>query len=380
MRIKYSFLLLLSVFGMMTMLNQPILAAGEVEVYTTNTKISVPPGESINYDLKIINHSEQTQLCNLSVRGIPGSWDYSLNSGAYNIKQIAVLPDNKQTLKLKVEVPLKVNKGNYPITVYAGSAKLQLVVNVAQQGSNKTEFTTEQANMQGHSKADFNFKTSLRNRTGEKQLYALRSAAPRGWRVTFKPNYKQATSVEIEPNASKDVSIEVKPPHSISAGTYKIPVKAVNNFSSADLELEVVIEGTYEMELTTPTGLLSSNITAGSTETVELLVKNTGSGSLNKVALSASKPSGWEVTFNPSEIESIAAGKSAKVQATIKAAKKSIAGDYVCNISAKIPEVTEKISFRMGVKTPAIWGWMGILVIFLALGSIAFLFRKYGRR
>ncbi|GAF01782.1 COG1470 family protein [Saccharicrinis fermentans] len=377
---RKSYLMLLSVLAMITMLSQPAHAEGDVEVYTANTKISVPPGESLSYKLQIINNSEQTKLCNLYITGIPRSWDYSLKSGAYSVKQIAVLPGEKQSVDLKVEVPLKVNKGNYPITVKAGEAQLPLVVNITQQGSNKTEFTTEQANMQGHSKADFSFKADLRNRTGEKQLYALRSNAPKGWRVTFKPNYKQATSVEIEPNASKDVTIEVKPPHSISAGTYQIPVKAVNNFSSAELELEVVIEGTYEMEVTTPTGLLSADITAGSTETIDLLVKNTGSSPLNKVKMSASKPSGWEVTFKPEEIEEIAAGKNASVKATIKAAKKSIAGDYLCNITAKVPEVTDKISFRMAVKTPAIWGWLGIVVIVGAIAGVAFLFRKYGRR
>ena len=47
------------------------------------------------------------------------------------------------------------------------------------------------------------------------------------------------------------------------AGTYKIPVRAATNGSSADLGLEVVITGSYGIELTTPTGLLSTSITAG---------------------------------------------------------------------------------------------------------------------
>ena len=66
--------------------------------------------------------------------------------------------------------------------------------------------------MQGQSKSNFTFKTKLRNRTGEKQLYSLRSEFPRGWNVTFKPKYKAATSVEIEANSSEDISIEINPP------------------------------------------------------------------------------------------------------------------------------------------------------------------------
>jgi uncharacterized membrane protein len=32
------------------------------------------------------------------------------------------------------------------------------------------------------------------------------------------------------------------------------------------------------------------------------------------------------------------------------------------------------------VKTPMLWGWVGVLIIFIALGSVYYLFRKFGRR
>jgi len=64
--------------------------------------------------------------------------------------------------------------------------------------------------MQGPATTTFNYRTKLENQTGQKQLYALTSQAPRGWTVVFKPNYQQASSVEIDPGQSKDISIEVK--------------------------------------------------------------------------------------------------------------------------------------------------------------------------
>ena len=64
-----------------------------------------------------------------------------------NFHQLSVLPKEKKTFNLKVDVPLKVNKGNYHFVVYAGNAKLPLDVVVAQQGTYQTEFTTDQPNM-----------------------------------------------------------------------------------------------------------------------------------------------------------------------------------------------------------------------------------------
>ena len=113
---------------------------------------------------------------------------------------VSVLPKEKKTFNLKVEVPLKVNKGNYHFVVYAGNAKLPLDVVVAQKGTYQTEFTTDQPNMQGNSKSTFTFSATLKNQTADQQLYALMANAPRGWNVVFKPNYKQATSAQVEAN------------------------------------------------------------------------------------------------------------------------------------------------------------------------------------
>jgi uncharacterized membrane protein len=356
-------------------------AADSLTLYTPYTKISVPPGESIDYSIDVINDGNAPVTVDISVWGMPRGWDYLLKAGGWNVKQLSVLPGQKKTLTLQVEVPLKVNKGNYRFQVLAGQlGRLSLVVNVSEMGTFKTEFTTEQANMEGHAESNFTFRTTLRNRTPDKQLYSLRADVPRGWRVTFKPNYQQATSVEIEANTSTDISIEVKPPAIIEAGTYKIPVQAVTKASSAKLELEVVITGTYDMELTTPTGLLSTSITAGNEKRVELLVRNTGSSELTDIKFSSSSPVNWEVVFDPDKIDLLEAGGNAKTMATIKASEKAIAGDYVTNMTARTPEVTARAAFRISVKTPMLWGWIGVGIIIVALGSVIYLFRKYGRR
>ena len=354
--------------------------SGSIILYTPYTKISVTPGASIDYSIDLINNTDGVTNANLSVSGLPGSWKHEIKSGGWTLSQLSVLPQEKKTFNLKVEVPLKVNKGSYHFTVFAGETKQPLEVVVAQKGTYQTEFTTDQPNMQGNSKSTFTFNATLKNQTADQQLYALMANAPRGWSVVFKPNYKQATSAQVEANSSQNVSIEIVPPANVEAGNYKIPVRAATGTTSADLELEVVVTGSYEMELSTPRGLLSTEITAGDVKRIELVVRNTGSSLLKDIQLSANKPVDWEVSFEPSKIDMLKAGETANVVAIMKASKKALPGDYVATMTAKTPEVNTDAQFRIAVKTPMIWGWVGVLIIIVAIGAVCYLFRKYGRR
>jgi len=355
--------------------------AQSLRLYTPYPRITVPPGETIDYAIDLINNGGAIATAEVGVEGLPEGWKQTLRSGGWNAQAISVLPREKKSLNLKVELPFDIEKGLYTFRVTArGHSVLPLTVEVSEQGTVKTVFTADQANMQGHATSNFNYRTKLENQTGEKQLYAFSSHAPRGWTVVFKPNYQQATSVEIEPGQSKDIQVEVKAPYNVKAGKYTIPVVASTGSSTARLELEADVSGSYGLELSTPSGRLSEKITAGRRRNIELVVRNSGSTDLSSVRMSAGKPQGWEVTFTPDTIPLIAAGENAEVKAQVRAYDKSIPGDYVLNLTAQTPEATSTASFRMSVKTPLLWGWLGILIILGAIGTVVYLFRKYGRR
>ncbi|HBT84908.1 MAG TPA: hypothetical protein DEB12_03265 [Porphyromonadaceae bacterium] len=357
------------------------VTAQSLRLYTPYPEITVPPGETIDYSIDLINNGASIATAEVTVDGIPETWSYTLRSGGWSARRISVLPGEKKTLNLKVELPYDIDKGSYTFRVLARNhAVLPITIEVSEKGTVKTEFTADQGNMQGHATSNFNYKTKLENQTGEKQLYALTSHAPRGWTVVFKPNYQQASSVEIEPGQSKDISVEIKPPYNVKAGKYTIPVMATTGSSSARLELEADISGSYGVELTTPDGRLSEKITAGRRRNLELMVRNSGSTDLNSVRMTAVKPRGWEVTFTPDTIPFIAAGESTQIRAEVKAYGKAIPGDYVINLTAQTPEINADASFRMSVRTPLLWGWLGILIILSAIGTVYWLFRKYGRR
>lgn len=350
-------------------------------LYTPYTQIAVPPGESIDYSIDVINNYDEVKNVSLSVSGVPRGWKSEMKAGGFTVNQLAVLPGEKKNFNLKVEVPLRVNKGTYRFNVSAAElGTLPLTVVVSEQGTFKTEFTTTQPNMEGNSKATFTFNASLKNSTADQQLYSLTANAPRGWNVVFKVNYKQATSAQVEANKTENITIDINPPANVEAGTYKIPVTATTGSTSDKIDLEVVITGSYEMSLTTPTGRVSSTITAGNTKRMDLVVRNSGSAELKDIQLSSTKPADWEVTFEPAKIEMLKSGETMNVTAIVKASKKALPGDYVLKMEARMPEVTSNVDFRMTVETSWVYGWMGIVIIAVVLGAIYFLFRKYGRR
>ena len=119
-----------------------------------------------------------------------------MKAGGWTLDEIAVLPGEKKNFTLKVDVPLKVNKGTYHFTIGAdGLARLPLAITVSKQGTYRTEFTTTQPNMQGNSKSTFTFNATLKNQTAEQQLYALMAEAPRGWNVIFKAIFRSTSQL-----------------------------------------------------------------------------------------------------------------------------------------------------------------------------------------
>ncbi|HET7627954.1 MAG TPA: NEW3 domain-containing protein [Bacillales bacterium] len=378
------FLFILLGFGSFSAAVPTAHAAGGIELYTSYAGISVTPGESIDYNVDLINTGSSIKQVSFEVKGLPKDWSYKLTSGGWDLNELAVKPGESQAFTFTVNVPQKVDKGTYNFTLSADGdgahADLPLSVTVTKQGTFKTELNVEQPNMQGHADSDFTYTATLENHTADKQRYALSADAPKGWDVVFKADGKNVTSVVVEPGSSKDIDVTLNPPEKVKAKTYKVMIKASNGSTKAQNVLEAVITGTYELELTTPSGRLSTDITAGDEKTIQLKIVNNGSSPLRNISLSADTPPGWKVEFEPNEIDKIDAGKSKIVEATITASDKAIAGDYVVQMSASADEASDDAEFRISVKTSLLWGWVGVLVVIAVVAGIYYLFRTYGRR
>ena len=111
---------LLSFFVISTSGIKATTQSDSVRLYTPYIRISVPPGQSIDYSVDVINNSKEIKNVDISVTGVPRSWNYELKSGTWDVKEISILPGEKKSVNLKLDVPLNVNKGSYRFRITAG--------------------------------------------------------------------------------------------------------------------------------------------------------------------------------------------------------------------------------------------------------------------
>ena len=255
-----------------------------------------------------------------------------------------------------------------------------LVAQPSKSPSPASTFTANLINIEAAVHETFRYNTTLHNGSAQGRIFELKADAPDGWNVVFRARGSQVTSINMEGNKDQDISIEIQPSYGAEPSKYTIPVFATADRDTLTLRLEAVVKGSYGIELTTPTGRLSDAITEGKQKEIHLIVKNTGTLALNDISLAGQSPSKWDVTFEPSKIDQLTAGKTADVVARVTVPDKTIAGDYVTTFTAKNAHREAQSAFRMTVKTSLLSGWIGLLVILAAVGLVVYLIRKYGRR
>lgn len=248
----------------------------------------------------------------------------------------------------------------------------------AQQKS--STFTARLINLESTTKDPFRFNASLFNGSSSSQIFKLTADVPDGWVTLFRTEGSQVSAVKLDSDKTQDISIEITPSPLAKPGKYDIPVTAVGSGDSLRLNLEAVVKGNYAIQLTTPTGRLSDDVTEGGSRQIQLTVKNTGTLPLDGIDITAQAPSQWSATFAVSKIERLDAGQSQDITATLKVPEKTIAGDYITTFTARNSFANADAAFRITVKTSLLSGWVGILVIILAGALVYYLIRKYGRR
>jgi uncharacterized membrane protein len=243
-----------------------------------------------------------------------------------------------------------------------------------------SSFTTRLMNLEATAKETFRFNASLHNGASRSVIYELQAKVPPGWNSSFRVDGMQVTSFKLDSFKTQDISIEITPSPSVKPGKYAVPVVAIAGQDSLELNLEAVVKGSYGVKLTTPTGLLSDEVTEGSRKPIYLSLKNEGTLPLDNLELSAQTPTKWNVTFEPAKIERLDPGSSVDVVANLNVPDKTIAGDYLTTFTVKNNNATAESSHRLTVTTSWLAGWLGVTVILAAIGMVYFLIKKYGRR
>lgn len=381
--ISAAFLLLfLTVFS-----SFPAFAAGGLEFYTDYPGISVKAGDSQTISMYVSNTSGSGLDADLSIVSIPDGWEGYFSGNGSQISRVHVENGAESTVTFNLEIPEDAAEGDYTVQLQATSDTgltdvTDLVLSIQEVQYGQGSFEAEYPEQEGASGTAFSFSTTLVNNSAADQSYSLSSQAPAGWQVSFQPSGEttQVASIDVAAASSQGLTVSVTPPENVEAGDYTIPISATSASDTLETELTVTITGTYALELSTPSGLLSFDAHANRESDVTLSITNNSNVDLQNITLTSSAPTDWTVTFDESSIEVLEAGATQEITAHVTPGDSAMTGDYVTTITASGSETSDTAEFRVSVKTDTIWGIVAIVIILALVAGVGAVFKKYGRR
>jgi uncharacterized membrane protein len=233
------------------------------------------------------------------------------------------------------------------------------------------------------------FSVRLKWWGSEDRVFDLSATVPKDWLVYFKPSYAETiiTAISLEPGKTEypeTIKVIVVPrfQRMPEPGEYTITVEASSGDLKDTVELKAIITAWYDINLVpTLEQRYNTKATAGKDTSFSVDIENNSTATVDSIAFSSYKPEGWTIDFSPAGLSSLAAGNFQTIDINIKPPPKTIAGDYYITLRASGEQATaDSIRIRVTVKTPTIWGWVGVVIIVLVIAGLAFVVMRFSRR
>ena len=348
--------------------------------------VTLRPGTTSTVSLRLQNYNLPPERLDLSVAGVPSGWTATLLGGGQPIAAAMAATNGSASLQLRLDVPANAPMGTQTLTIAAKGqgteVSLPLAVTLAKDLPAKLTVQPQLPELRGTSKSSFEYQIAIKNDSGKRLVVALAADAPRNFETSFTENYgsQELNAVPIDAGQSKDVKLKVRPPNTIGAGRYPVAMRATAEDATAKTDVFLEVTGQPKLDITGRDGSVSARAEAGKETTIPVLITNSGTAPADQIELSGSGPAGWKITFEPKQIDRIAAGQNQEVQALVTPPAKAVAGDFVTSLRATSRGESASSNFRITVTTSAIWGVAGVGVIGVALLILVGAVARFGRR
>jgi uncharacterized membrane protein len=355
--------------------------------------VEVPPGENVSMDIIFHNKGKRDENMRVRVADVPEGWEAKIKSYRYIVTGIHVPGGEDKSLTFDAQPGKEVKAGEYNFRIEAqtedGKFKMEQVVLVTVSSAAETsdedrgvKLTTSYPVIRGPSDGTFEFSVDVDSKLDKDAIFDIFANGPKGWDINFKPAYesKYITSLRLKSNQNQSIAVEVKPALMADAGEYPINIRVSSGDAKGEVQLAVVLTGTYDLEVGTPSGLLSLDARQGKSANMSFYVKNTGSAANQGIKFMSFKPENWDVEFKPESIDFIEPGDLKQVELIITPYEEALVGDYSINVNVEGEKASEIIEFRTTVKASAAWGWIGIGIIVVVIAGLFGIFRWLGRR
>lgn len=356
--------------------------------------IQVPAEKDVTMDIIFNNQGKTGENVEVRIAEAPEGWDAVIKTYNFTVTGVYVPAGEKKTLDFEAEPGDEVKPGEYTFRIEAqtqdGRFRMDQTIAVTvtekqeeeAQDSEDILLNTTYPVLRGPTDAKFEFSVTVESDLDEDAVFDLAAKGPDGWEINFKPGYesKYISSLQIPANQSKNVSVEIKPPITAKAGEYPITMYASSGEAKSEIELKVVLTGTYELQAGTLNDLLSLDAKPGNPSTASVYIKNTGSAPNQNIQFMTFKPENWKIEFEPEKLDVLEPGEVKQVEVKITPYEEALVGDYSVAVEIQGEKASKTLEFRTTVKASAAWGWIGILIIVAVVGGLTTLFKKLGRR
>ncbi len=357
-------------------------ADGSVLSSTYPGKVAMP-SDVFTFAVAVINPYYYTQTFSIALSG-PSGWSlYAENEKSEKINSVTLSAGESVSLQVTGDVPSNSTPADYALTVKASAngntASLPLTVTVSNVSAGLTVTSKYPSQTIALGKAT-DYPLIITN-PGTKQLVALKAeGVPSGWTVAFLTSEgKQINSILVEAESSESVNLEVTPALSSTQNSFSFTVTAQGDYSSGKIALDASIGGSYGLTMTVDSLYFATN--AGSSYSEAITLTNTGYSSLNNLELALTYPSGWTVTATPIKVTTLDPNSKSTFTLTITPPTGTAAQDYLVQLTATSDEVeTAQQSIRVTVNVESSLSIYGIILLVVAAGVFALLYRKLKRR
>lgn len=368
------------------------LPTREISIDSKYTGIVISEGDDLVMDLFLVNWGSRGENINVMVESAPEGWQTWIKSYSDYVTGIHVPSGETKVLTLNAKPGKKVGPGQYTFLVKAQttdkafSSLTRVNVKIKEKEDKKetkgVEIDTNYPVLQGPTDAEFEFALNVLNQLDKGDTFNFSSQGPENWEIRFKPAYeeKYISSLIMKERQTQSIAVEVKPSPFAEPGEYPIKVRVASPTSYGEIDLKIVLTGTYKIEVGTADGRLSLNASQGKPANISFYVKNSGSATYHNVRFLSFKPENWKVEFNPETVASLAPGDLKQVEATIIPAEQALVGDYSVGLIVEGETTSENIEIRVTVRASTAWGWIGIGIIVLVIASLVVMFIRLGRR
>jgi uncharacterized membrane protein len=360
--------------------------------------LTVGQGQEVTMDAEVVNRRRFPVEVSLNIDGVPKGWDVNFNSRypSYPIRSVMVAASDQSnnkstTIEFKAKVPDSAKPGTYQVKVTAKDLNspteytetINFRVSSKKVETGGLKLSSQYPVLTTGSGQTLKFTVDLKNETNKPMTTSLSAQAPQGWTVRFKPQFgdQQIASIQIKENGSETLSVEIDTPSKAEAKEQPVTITARAGAFEASTKVNVSVKGTQDLKMASLAGTLNASVTAGTKAPVDFVVGNAGTAPIRNLSFITKKPSDkWTVEFQPDKIDALNPGEVREIKMEILAPDRTIAGDYLLNVTANSPETNRSVEFRVTVSTPTIWGWIGFAIVGLVVLGLAVVFFRLGRR